>query len=159
MNGEVAASTAAATEGDPCESLTVQIPHASAVAIHFPGFINPDSPAAALNTFGGEAGLSTALGEQVGAVLVGSLLLLHQQPTRTLLHTADSTQQQQQQHVTYTHSPQVADPTPTAAPAARGPHHLVPCCESSPNSLLSSSYGCGQKNLTATPCLVNATTN
>lgn len=73
MNGEAAASAAAAGAGEPGESLTVQIPQTCAVAIHFPGFINPDSPAAALNTFGGEAGLSTALGEQVRACCAGPL--------------------------------------------------------------------------------------
>lgn len=64
-----AEAAAAAADGPPHpgDSLKLQIPRVSAIAIHFPGYINPESPAAALSTFGGEAGLSAALGERVGA--------------------------------------------------------------------------------------------
>lgn len=57
-----AADGAAAHPGD---SVSFTIPRKSGVAIYFPGYINPESPAAALSTLGGEPGLSAALSEQV----------------------------------------------------------------------------------------------
>jgi hypothetical protein len=65
MSTPTAATEAADGPPHPGDSLRLQIPRVSAIAIHFPGYINPESPAAALSTFGGEAGLSAALGEQV----------------------------------------------------------------------------------------------
>lgn len=50
---------------DPGDFVQLQIPRTNAVAIHFPGYVSPESPAAALATFGGEARLSAALADQV----------------------------------------------------------------------------------------------
>ena len=74
---QAAAAAGAAADGNhPGDYIHLQIPRVSAVAIHFPGYINPQSPAAALACLGGEKGISNALGEQVcvgvhpGCVLV-----------------------------------------------------------------------------------------
>jgi hypothetical protein len=47
------------------DAVQLVVPAATAVAIHFPGFVSPGSPSGALATFGGEAALSAALAEQV----------------------------------------------------------------------------------------------
>jgi hypothetical protein len=81
MDDTVAAVTslaaAAAADGaaaHPGDSVSFTIPRKSGVAIYFPGYINPESPAAALSTLGGEPGLSAALSEQVRAQTLRYLL-------------------------------------------------------------------------------------
>jgi hypothetical protein len=60
-----AAGAAGAAAAHPGDSVRFTIPRKSGIAIYFPGYINPESPAAALRTLGGEAGLSAALSELV----------------------------------------------------------------------------------------------